>query len=126
MSESAHQGVFGERWDKDIERVDFAMLMVLKPSDKVVSYATAQEVDADTVYLQYGGAFDAYRNQPVVFYSFVAMLEFLSSNYKKIVTLVENTNQTMLRFYMKAGFLITGIRYWGDHVFLENSYAAKC
>lgn len=124
LAEDAHLSVFDELWDKDLERIDFAMIMTMKETDQLISYATAQKVDEQTIYLQYGGAFPTYKGTPITFLSFKEMLTHLKLKYSKIVTLVENNNYPMLRFYMKEFFLITGIRYFGEHILLENSYEA--
>lgn len=122
MAEDAHVSVFNEHWDAGLERIDFALVMVHKDSDKIISYATATNIDSSTVYLSYGGAFPTFKGTPITFMSFQHMLDHLKRRYKRIVTLVENTNTAMLRFYMKEKFLITGIRYFGESIFLENTY----
>lgn len=122
MSENAHLSVFDETWSKELERVDFALLMIESESNTVISYATAQEVDKNTVYLQYGGALPSFKGTVITYKSFCEMLELLKEKYTKIVTLVENTNYPMLKFYMKQMFKVTGIRYFKNSILLENSY----
>lgn len=124
MAEHAHLAVFGEGWDKELERIDFALVTVLKRTNTIISYLTAQVVDADTAYLQYGGAFESYKGTAIVFISFSKMIESLKNEYKKITTLVDNNNYPMLKFYMKENFLTTGIRYFKGHTYLENSFGS--
>lgn len=124
LAEAAHIAVFDESWDKNMERIDFAMVMVQTDTNTLISYATAQVVDPSTVYLQYGGVFPKFRGTPLSFLSFKEMLDVLKKSFKKIVTLVENNNYPMLRFYIKEFFLITGIRYFKNHIYLENTYEA--
>lgn len=121
MAENAHVAVFDETWDKNLERITFALLMVDK-EDQIISYATAQEIDKETVYLQYGGAFPKFRGSPVVYKSFCEMVDFLKKSYKTIRTYVENVNYPMLKFYMKNNFLVTGVRYFKEFTLLENCY----
>lgn len=122
MAENAHVSVFNENWDKELERIDFALVMVLKSTNMLISYATAQIIDPTHVYLQYGGAFPSYKGSPIVYLSFREMIDSLKKIFKTITTLVENTNYAMLKFYMKENFVITGIRYFQSAVLLENSY----
>lgn len=121
LAENAHLVVFDETWDKELERISFALLMI-DEKDVPISYATAQEVDENTVYLQYGGAFPSYKGSATVYRSFEKMLQLLRSQYKVVKTYVENDNYPMLKFYMKNNFCVTGIRYFKDAVLLENSY----
>lgn len=121
-AESAHLAVFDEKWDKELERIDFALIMIRKMDDKVVSYVTCQEIDINTVYLQYGGAFPIFRGTPIVLATFQDMLKVLREKYKVIKTYVENTNYPMLRFYIKENFLITGLRYFKEQTLLEHTY----
>lgn len=122
MAENAHLAVFNEGWDKELERVDFALVTVLKRTNTIVSYLTAQVVSQDTVYMQYGGAFESYKGTAIVYVSFSKMIELLKREYKKLTTLVGNSNYPMLKFYMKENFVVTGIRYFKGSIFLENSF----
>ena len=122
MAADAHLSVFKEQWDAELETIDFAMLMVLQSSDTAVSYATVQEMDDKSVYLQYGGVFPDFKGTMISYRSFHQMIERLKQDYKKITTFVENTNYSMLKFYMKENFKITGIRFFGDLTLLENNY----
>lgn len=125
MAENAHLAVFNEIWDKEIERIDFALVTVLKRTNTIISYLTAQKIDSDTAYAQYGGAFDSYKGTAIVYLSFHYMIEFLKSNFKRVTTLVENNNYPMLKFYMKESFQITGIRYFKNSTFLENTFEIR-
>lgn len=122
LAENAHLVVFEEKWDKELERIDFALVMVKKETNELIAYTTCQIIAPKTIYLQYGGAFPKYKGTAISFLAFQEMLKDLKNQYSKIVTLVENTNYPMLKFYMKEYFTITGIRYFGSHIFLENQY----
>lgn len=124
MAENAHLAVFDENWQRDLERIDFALLMIHKETDQAVAYVTVQKIDESTAYIQYGGAFEKFRKTGITFEAFNSMLEYLQKSFKKIITLVENNNSSMLKFYMKKNFLITGVRYFKEHIFLENYYEA--
>lgn len=125
LAENAHTAVFKEYWNKNLERIDFALLMVKKETDEVVSYATVQIRDSNSAYLQYGGAFPKFQGTPIIFLSFQEMLKTLKKEYKKITTLVENNNYAMLRFYIKEYFKIIGIRYFKNHILLVHQYEAE-
>lgn len=122
MAKNAHVAVFDETWNAELERISFALLMVQAETNRLISYATVQVIDPQTVYLQYGGVFPKFRGTPLSFLSFKEMLIELKKSFSKIITLVENSNYPMLRFYMKEFFVITGIRYFKEHILLENTY----
>lgn len=122
LSVNAHIASFSELWDADIERISYALLMVQSDDDVVAGFATVQDIDAKTAYLQYGGVFERYKNTAVAFRGFHELIKFVQDRYDKIITLVENKNFPMLKFYMKEGFLVTGIRYFKDRILLENTY----
>lgn len=121
LASAAHLVVFDEHWDEMLERISYAIIM-LTDKKEMVAYATIQLIDNDTAYLQYGGAFPTFKGTSIVFKAFQTMINCLKSKYKKLVTMIENDNYPMLKFYMKENFLITGIRYFNGFTLLENSY----
>jgi ribosomal protein S18 acetylase RimI-like enzyme len=121
LSKEAHEICFNEKWEPTMERIDFALLFV-NEENVPVAYATAQEKSKEHVYLQYGGAFPGAKGTFISFKAFYTMLEVLKARYKTITTLVENTNWGMLKYYLSAQFRITGIRYFKNSTYLENTY----
>jgi hypothetical protein len=55
LSEEAHLLCFNEKRDTSMDRIDFALLTT--DGEKPLAYMTCKELDAETVYLQYGGSF---------------------------------------------------------------------
>lgn len=119
-SKDAHEISFEETWNAELERIDYAMLLVNE--QEPLAYVTLKETGEHSVYLQYGGAFPNSRGTILSYKAFAVMLDSLQKKYKKITTLVENNNWGMLKFYWSAKFLVTGLRYFKNHIYLELSF----
>jgi hypothetical protein len=117
-AEKAHLICFDEVMDADINRIDFAL--VIHEDDVPLSYTTCREFDKNTVYMQFGGAFPSAKNTLKSFFSYKVMLDTLSEKYMRATTLIENTNLPMIKFAMKAGFKIIGVRYYKGSILLEH------
>lgn len=117
LSEKAHQVVFDKKRPASMERIDYALLAT--ENDLLVGYLTARELDADSVYWQFGGAFPDTAALKVFF----AYQQFLNwtkeQGYKRITTLVENENLRYLKLAMKFGFRIIGCRFFEGEVLVE-------
>src|SRR6185295_17570250 len=120
LSKNAHESVFNQMWNPDMERIDYAMLLI-KDEDPI-AYVTLKEQSPNHIYLQYGGAFGPFKGTRTSFGAFVKMVDELKKKYKKISTLVENNNWGMLKFYWTEKFLVTGIRYFKKSVLLELTF----
>lgn len=120
FSENAHRAVFEETKPASKERIDFALLAVTQ-EDEPISYLTARELDSDTLYWQFGGAFVKFRGTPYSFKSYEAFVEWTKARYKRVVTYIENSNVKMLRMAMAVGYRITGIRNYHGDVLLEHT-----
>lgn len=123
MSSNAHMLAFNETWNEELERIDFAMLLV--KDEEPVAYATLKEDGEKSIYIQYGGAFPNARQTVVSYKAFARMVDELLKNYKKITTLVENNNWGMLKYYWSARFKVTGIRYFKNLTFLEMTFESE-
>lgn len=119
FSEFAHESVFGKKKPVEMERIDFALLCV---SDKEIpmGYITCRENDSETIYWQFGGVFPGTKDTILSFRVMQAMVRFCKEHYKRITYLVENTNTAMLKFAMRMGFKIQGVRYHNGSVLLEH------
>lgn len=115
---AAHKAVFGKIVDPEKMRIDFALL-VTRGND-LHGYLTGREFEAGTLYLQYGGAFPGTKETSVSLPAYLALVEWCTKNYPRVTTLVENDNFVYLKFAMKAGFKIIGIRTYGTLVLLEH------
>jgi hypothetical protein len=119
LAKQAHEIVFREDWDADLERIDFA-LVTEDENGSMVQYATLKEMDRDSAYIQYGGAFPSFRNSKKSYDSFSSILDWLLERYINVGFLTENTNLPMLKFGIKKGFVIVGIRNFKGHIMLEH------
>lgn len=119
LAEDAHLVCFGERRDASLDRIDFALMTT--DGEKPIAYMTCKELDGETVYLQYGGSFPESQGTTASFRSYMDMLGHLKSRgYKRAGTYIENTNRSMLKFALKAGWTITGLRTFEGAVLLEH------
>lgn len=117
-SEQAHLICFGETGYSRLERCDYALLVVDR--DAPLMYATIKETDAESTYLQRGGAFPSSKNTALSYRAFDLILSYLKAHSKHITMRVLNTNIAMLKFAMKAGFLIDGVNYAKGNIYLDH------
>jgi len=114
----AHMLVFNEFRPSEMNRIDYAL--VIMDEDKPLGYMTIREVDSETCYIQYGGAFHDTKNSTMSFKAYNMLIDWLSNKYKMCTTLIENSNLVMLKFAMKVGFKIIGLRNFKNQILLEN------
>lgn len=124
VAKDAHLAVFRETLPPEFDRIDYALLAVGKTSegsDKEVpiAYMTLRELDAESVYMKHGGAFPTIKGTVVSMPCYVMMLNYLKEHYKRITTLVENTNTVYLKMALSAGFKVIGLRYFNKGILLE-------
>lgn len=119
MSESAHVSVFDERRKKDMDRIDYTLLAVESVGDIPAGYITCRELDRDSLYWAYGGAFPSVRGSNQSFAVYKKFITWCRERYKVVFTQIENTNRTYLKFALQVGFVIQGCRHWDGHVFVE-------
>lgn len=120
MGEMAHLLAFGKHLPIEKTRIDFALLVV-DSNDKPMGYVTCKELDADTLYWQFGGAFPDTRDTVRTFPGYQAFVRFTKElGYKRIATYIENTNAVMLKMAAKVGYRIVGVRNFGGAVLLEH------
>lgn len=114
----AHLVVFNEVRPVEMNRIDFAIMTVNEGIPQ--TFMTARELDSETVYMQYGGSFPSAKGTVTSFTSYSLIVDYLLSKYKRITTLIENTNFPMMKFANKKGLLVVGIRYFKGQIFLEH------
>lgn len=117
-SENAHLIAFNETGYSEIERCDYALMVV--DNDEPLMYATIKELDAMSGYMQRGGAFPSAKGSTKSYRAFELILDFLKERYPYVTMRVENKNLPMLKFAMKAGFIIDGISYFKNKIYLEH------
>jgi hypothetical protein len=119
LSEHAHRAVFSEVKPAAVDRIDFALL-VRDHSGPPHGYVTCREHDAETLYWQFGGAFPGTKDTAKSFRSYTALVEWCKPRYKRLTTIIENSNTVMLKMAMKVGFKIVGIRFHQGSVLIEH------
>lgn len=119
FSEAANQICFDHFRSRELNRVDYALLLI--DNNKPQGFTTVKEMDAESAYLQYGGAFPGHIGTPRPIQAFGLMLNFLREKYKRVTCYVENDNQTMLKICMKFGFRIVGVKMFKQQVLVENT-----
>lgn len=117
-SENAHKIAFKEKKDPSLDRIDFALMAV--DGKNPMGYITCRELDADTLYWQFGGTFPGTKGTLASWQVLKTFIEFCRSRYKRITVAIENTNLVMLRMAMKAGFIINGLRYYAGSLLVEH------
>ena len=115
---NAHLVCFNESRDPEMDRIDFALLTV---KDSVPgAFVTIREVDSESIYWQYGGAFPSIRGTTEVLKHYKSFFNWCAdSGYKRASTLIENTNVPMLKLAMHCGYRIIGIRMFGGLILCE-------
>ncbi len=121
FSEAAFQTVFGAVHDRRLDRISFALVMVDEEKDEPLGYLTAREMSAEDLCWEYGGAYPAKEKSVHVLRGYMMFARWCQTRYKRIFTLVENTNHRYLKLAMKIGFNIVGTRAQGGRLFVELS-----
>lgn len=120
-SKHFHALVFNNSDFSELENIDFACVVFDK--DEPIGFATMRVLDKLHVYMQYGGSLT--KNNYTNLKGYLELIEALKSQFENITTLIENKNQTMIKFAMKAGFEIIGVRYKKNCLYLEHSIEVK-
>lgn len=103
-----------------MDRISFALLAIGEKDD-LLGYITCRESDKFSLYFQYGGAFPGTIKTSMSFKAYQECINFCRPKYKRITTMIENTNTSMLKMAMKVGFRIQGINYFDGHIFVEHA-----
>lgn len=117
ICEAAHLAMFNMKRTGEMERIDYALLV--EESGKLCGYLTARELDAESVYWQFGGAFPGTHSTTKVVEVYGRLIDWTEARYKRITTLVENTNVRYLKLAMHFGFRIIGCRTFKGTVLVE-------
>lgn len=115
-ADSAHKLVFKKNRDPLLDRISFALLA--HNDESAVAYVTCRELDAKSLYWQFGGVLDEFRGFNAV-KCFRAFFDYCSSRYERITALVKNDNVNCLHLMMKYGFRAIGMRNFHSEIFLE-------
>lgn len=115
---ASHLIAFGETRSPELDRIDYALIMT-DDKNEICAYMTCIEMDAESVYWQFGGAMPNYKNTLYSVRGYELFVKWARENYKRISTRIENTNLPMLRLAMKMGFLVTGTTTFKNKIYLE-------
>lgn len=118
MSEDAHLICFDEKRPASMDRIDYALLNV---RDEIpLNYCTVRELDEESVYWQYGGAFPNTKGTVQSARSYARNIKWtFEQGYKRITTFVDNKNTEMFRIQLKCGFRVIGMRHFKNDLYLE-------
>lgn len=109
MSEKTIEYSFGETaWGSDMNRVSYAILAQDSASLVPYGFATIIEIDAQTAYIQHGGTFPSTLGSAIGGRGFFKIIEYLRNRYYHVQMRVRNTNISMLKLALKAGFITCG------------------
>ncbi len=119
FSEDAHRSCFSEFRPAYTDRIDYALLAHDPATRGIMGYVTVRELDHESAYWQYGGAFPTIEKSAHVFKVYLHFIEHMRQRYKRVTTLVENSNVSYLKLAMKAGFRIIGVRMFKGVILVE-------
>lgn len=117
VAEAIHSEVFNEFRGKEINRIDY--VLVVWNEMEPLGYMTLRESDSASVYIGYGGILPNARKNIRSYGGYLMLLAYLKNKYERATTLIENTNIEMLRLAFKVGFIVTGLKAFKEHIFLE-------
>jgi hypothetical protein len=110
ISEDTMRFSFSEKgWDKNLNRVSYAILAQDKETKIPYGFATIIEMDAQSAHIQSGGTFPSTHGLATAGRGFLKIIEFLRHRYFSVQMNVRNTNTSMLKLALKAGFVTKGI-----------------
>lgn len=117
FAREAHIICFKEIREPEMNRIDYALVTFDK--DIPSTFCTCRELDAESVYWQYGGVFPNIEKSVSVWKNYVGVRDYSLERYKKVFTRIQNTNLPMLKLAMQAGFIIIGVMNFKAEIFLE-------
>jgi hypothetical protein len=118
FSKLAHAIVFEENRPAEMNRISFCY--VTEEDSLPLCFVTVRELDNESLYFQYGGAFPSSIGTPKTKESLSKTLEQASSEgFKRVSWLVKNTNVAMQKLSFNVGFIPTGIRNFEGEIYVE-------
>ena len=118
ISENTHKYCFKEIRPADMDRISFALVAYFK--DKPAGYVTCRELDAETLYWQYGGAFPTIEKSINTLKVYQALMdESFKQGFLRITTYIQNDNYPMLKLALHCGYKIIGVRNFKNEIFVE-------
>lgn len=118
IAEDAHLSCFSEFRPKGFNRFNYA-IMAIDKDERPCAYATILELDQETAHMQHGGAFPNVRGTIISTKAYHHLIQYLRQNYKVATTYIKNTNISMLKLAMSAGFIAVGLDCHGEDMYLH-------
>lgn len=120
-AEHAHAACFKEFRHASLDRISFALLAHDPHHKGPIGYVTVRELDSESCYWQHGGAFPPIEKTAHVLGVYQGFITWMREvgRFKRITTLVENTNVAYLKLAMHCGFRIIGVRMFKGEIFVE-------
>lgn len=119
LSEKMHLVVFDKLRPKELERISFAL--IAECNEQLGGYITCKEMDSETLYIQYGGAFPNFSKSHYVLGGYLEMIKWCTQNYARVWTRIENKNVPMIKLALQAGFIVTGTSLMKNNLYVEFS-----
>lgn len=116
-SEKAHYLTFGDFRARELERFDFTLLGF--KDETLIGYFNCKEMDAETLYIQTGGALPEAKGTVNVVPGCIAGVDWMLERYKRVTGRIENTNRPMLKIALMMGFLVCGTWNFNGKIYLE-------
>jgi len=115
----AHDSVFLQARDPDVDRSNFAVLGMC--DGKPCGWSSFIELDANTIYIQYGGIFAHKRKTTATLPIYRKMHEWIDEQKKwtRVLMCVANDNIPMLKIALACGMKIIGTKAVGETVLVE-------
>jgi hypothetical protein len=118
-SEDAHKICFSEKRPWQMDRIDFALVAVDTDKRDPLGYVTVRELDSESVYWQYGGAFPSSEKSLWAYKAYEKFVKWTKERYSRVTTLVESENVRYLKMAMSVGFRVIGVRIFKGQVLCE-------
>lgn len=117
-AEAAHKAMFDRIRRASTDRSDYTIFAYTP--DEPLGYVTVRELDSESVYWQFGGAFPHKQKTINVLPIFRALLDAqLVLGAKRVTNLIVNENIAYIKLCLHCGFKIIGTRYYGGDVLVE-------
>jgi hypothetical protein len=116
VSKGIHLYAFDEHLEDDQETISLALMAIKDETPQ--AYCTLIDLDKYTCYMQHGGALPG-ADKFTTTKSYVKLVEWVKNKYPRITTKIRNDNIAMIKLALGVGFVIIGVEFYDDGVFLS-------
>ncbi len=122
ISEVARAKSFGDVRPSDVDRIDFAMMLV-DDYGRPAGYATGSAINAEVFHLKMGGAFPNDVGRMTMKHLYPLVHQHLRAlGFGHVLTCVRSENVAVLRHAMRQGYRICGFSNFAGEPLVELSY----